>query len=88
MKTRFQAHFFFFLMISFASTQQDKTPLKHSEILSSPPLLLKYSGSHSKSGTGMRSVGLDGRRECPIDNGECINFLKVSRLSCFYPRSL
>ena len=31
-----------------------------------------------KSGTGMRLVELDGRRDGPIDHGECKDFLKVS----------
>ena len=31
-----------------------------------------------KSGTGMRLVELDGRREGPIDHGECKDLLKVS----------
>lgn len=35
----------------------------------------------SKSGTGMRLVELDGRRDGPVDHGECKNFLKVS---CLY----
>jgi ubiquitin carboxyl-terminal hydrolase L3 len=32
-----------------------------------------------QSGTGMRLVELDGRREGPIDHGECKDLLKVSR---------
>jgi hypothetical protein len=31
-----------------------------------------------KSGTGMRLVELDGRRDGPIDHGECRDLLKVS----------
>ena len=38
-----------------------------------------------KSGTGMRLVELDGRRDGPIDHGECKDLLKVSRLSLFCP---
>lgn len=38
-----------------------------------------------KPGTGMRLVELDGRREGPIDHGECKDLLKVSRLSRFCP---
>jgi ubiquitin carboxyl-terminal hydrolase L3 len=37
-----------------------------------------------QSGTGMRLIELDGRRDGPIDHGECKDFLKVSR----YPVSL
>ena len=37
-----------------------------------------------KSGTGMRLVELDGRREGPVDHGECKDFLKVSS---FVPRT-
>ena len=33
------------------------------------------------SGTGMRLIELDGRREGPIDHGECKDLLKVSCLS-------
>ena len=32
-----------------------------------------------QSGTGMRLVELDGRRDGPIDHGECKDLLKVSR---------
>ena len=39
-----------------------------------------------QSGTGMRLVELDGRREGPIDHGECKDLLKVSRHR-FCPRT-
>jgi ubiquitin carboxyl-terminal hydrolase L3 len=32
-----------------------------------------------QSGTGMRLIELDGRRDGPIDHGECKDLLKVSR---------
>ena len=38
------------------------------------------------SGTGMRLIELDGRREGPIDHGECKDLLKVSySFSSFCP---
>jgi ubiquitin carboxyl-terminal hydrolase L3 len=40
-----------------------------------------------KLGTGMRLVELDGRRDGPVDHGECKDLLKVSRLFRFCPRT-